>query len=322
MRLLVAFVTACIATLAAPVARAADYPMRPVRIVIPYGPGGGTDNLVRMLAPLVTKSLGQPLVIENRPGASTQIGTEMVAKAAADGYTLLATDTALLVNPGLFRKLPYDTLADLTGVTMMARAPVLLVSHPSVPAKTVPELIALARSQPGKLVYSSGGNGTSPHLAAELFQIAADIKLTHVPYKGTAPALNDLLAGVVQLSFVGISTGRQQAEAGRLNALALTGTARNAAMPNVPTFQELGIRGVEDADSFWGLYAPAGTPAEVLETVHKHVVAALRSPELADRLAAGGYLPIGNTPAEHTAQMKTLVQRWREVTQRAGIQIE
>lgn len=308
--------------LGAGTAFAQTFPDKPVRIVIAYAPGGGTDNLIRIVAPTVGASMGQQLVIENRPGGNTFIGTELVVKSPADGYTILATDTAIVVNPGLFKaKMPFDTMKSLTGLTMMAYAPVLLVTHSSVQANNLTELLGLARKQPGRLNYASGGSGTSTHLAAEMMKQAAKVFIVHIPYKGTGPAMNDLLAGQVQMQFAGISSARQHVETGRLKAMAVTGKQRNPAMPNVPTFEESGVPGV-DADSYWGLYAPAGTPPAVLATLQKHFAAALRSPAHAERLASLGFLPIANTPEEHTKQMTGMIARWTEVIDKAGIKTE
>jgi len=303
-------------------AGAQAFPDKPVKVVIPYAPGGGTDNLVRTIAPSVGAALGQQIVIENRPGGNTFIGTEMVVKAPADGYTVMATDTAVLVNPGLFKsKMPFDTLKGLTGVTMMAFAPVLLVSHPSVPANNLKELLDLARKQPGRMNYASGGSGTSTHLAAEMMKQSAKVFIVHIPYKGSAPGMTDLLAGQVQMSFSGISSSRPHVDAGKLRALAVTGKQRNPAMPNVPTFEESGVPGV-DADSYWGIYAPAGTPPAVLSAIQKAFATAMRSPAHTERLATLGYLPIANTPEEHTRQMQSMVARWTEVIDKAGIKTE
>jgi tripartite-type tricarboxylate transporter receptor subunit TctC len=301
---------------------AQTFPDKPIRVVLPYAPGGGTDNLVRILAPTVGSALGQQLVIENRPGGASNIGSEIVAKAAPDGYTILATDLAFLVNPGLFKaKMPFDTVKSFTGVTMMAYAPVILVIHPSVPANNLAELIALARAKPGSLNYASGGYGASTHLAGELMNQAARISITHVPYKGTGPAMTDLLAGQVQMQFAGISSARQYVEAGKLRALAVTGKQRNPAMPGVPTFEESGVPGV-DADTYWGLYAPAGTPPAALAALNKAFAEALRSPAHAEKLAALGFIPIANSPAEHTQQFRAAIARWTDVIDKANIKIE
>mgnify|MGYP000016117870 CR=1 FL=1 len=306
----------------AALAGAQAFPDRPVKIIIPYAPGGGTDNLVRTIAPTIGASMGQQLVIENRPGGNSIIGTELVAKAPPDGYTLMATDTAVLVNPGLFRaKMPFDTAKAFSGVTMMAYAPVLLVVHPSVPAGTLQELLALARAKPGYLNYASGGSGTSTHLAAELMKLSAKVFITHIPYKGTGPAMTDLLGGQVHMQFAGISSARSHVEAGKLRALAVTNVTRNPAMPTVPTFEELGIKNV-DADSYWGIYAPAGTPPAVLAALNRHFVAAMRSPAHAERLASLGYLPLANTHQEHTQQMQSMIAGWTDLIDRLKIRPE
>lgn len=303
-------------------ALAQAFPDKPIRVVVPYAPGGGTDNLVRIIAPTVGTALGQQLIIENRPGGASNIGTEIVAKAAPDGFTILATDLAFLVNPGLFKaKMPFDTLKSFTGVTMLAYAPVLLVTHPSVPAANMKELLALARAKPGSLNYASGGYGASTHLAGELMNQAAKVSITHVPYKGTGPAMADLLAGQVHMQFAGISSARQHVEAGKLRAMAVTGKQRNPAMPAVPTFEESGVAGV-DADTYWGLYAPAGTPPAAVAALNKAFTAALRSPAHAERLAALGFIPIANTAAEHSQQFRDAIARWTEVIDKAGIKIE
>lgn len=302
------------------VARAQAYPNRQIRIVVPYGPGGGTDILIRMLAPAVGASLGQTLVIENKPGAGSALGTEQVVRSPADGYTVLASDSALLTNPGL-RKLPFDTVRELSAITMMATAPVLLVTHPSVPAKDLRELLAIARSKPGSLNYASGGNGASTHLAGELMKLAAKVDIAHIPYKGTGPAMTDLLAGHVHMQFAGISTAKPHVEAGRLRAIAMTGAQRSPAMPEVATFIEQGVQGV-DADTYWGLYAPAATPGDVVSTLNDHFVRALRSAELAPRLAAAGFVPIANSPSDAGTMMRSMVQRWGEVIAQARIQAD
>ena len=293
------------------------FPARQIRVIVPYGPGGGTDILIRMVAPAVGASIGQPLIIENRPGAGSVLGTEMVVRAPSDGYTLLAIDSALLTNPGL-RKLPFDTKRELTGVTMMATAPVILVVHPSVPAKTLPELLELARGKPGALNYASGGNGASTHLAGELMKIACGVDIAHIAYKGTGPAMTDLLAGHVQMQFAGISSVKAHVEAGRLRAIAVTGPKRNPAMSTVPTFIEQGVQGV-DADTWWGLYAPAATPGDLVATINDHFVKALRSAELAPKLATAGFIPVAGTSAEHTAMMGSMIDRWADVIAKARI---
>jgi tripartite-type tricarboxylate transporter receptor subunit TctC len=298
-----------------------SFPAKQIRIVVPYAPGGGTDILIRTIIAEASASLGQQLVVDNRPGGATVGGTDSVAKAPADGYTILAADSTFLTNPGLMKNLPYQTVRDFTGITMMAKAPVILLVHPSVPAKTIGELVALAKAKPGTLNYASGGNGASTHLAGELLKQVAGIDIVHVPYKGTGPAMNDLVAGQVQMSFSGISSARQYVERGQLRALALTGDKRNTAMPDVPTFDEAGLRGI-DAETYWGLYAPAATPPEVVKVLNQHFAKAMRSPQLAPRLAELGYEPIANSPEAHTAQMKQMIAAWTAIIEKAGIRIE
>jgi tripartite-type tricarboxylate transporter receptor subunit TctC len=302
--------------------QAQSFPTRPIRLVIPYQPGGGTDILVRAIVPEVTRTLGQQIMIDNKPGGASIVGTQMVVDAAPDGYTILATDSALLVNPGLFQsKLPYDTLKKLTGITMLANGPVPLLLHPSVPASDLQSLIALAKAKPGTLNFASGGNGSAPHLAGELFKLVAGIDIVHVPYKGTAPGLNDLLAGAVQMMFGGISSSRQFVEAGKLRAVAMSATKRSGAMPTVPTFEEAGLKGV-NAESYWGLYAPTGTPTEALKVLNEHFVRALKEPRIIDQLKELGFEIIANSPADHTAQLARLVGDWTEIIGKAGIKME
>ena len=306
--------------LAPAVAQSQAFPSRPIRVVIPYGTGGGTDILVRAIAPSLSRTLGQNIVVENRPGGGSVPGTEQVVRAPADGYTLLAMDSAILTNPGL-RKLPYDTVRDLTGVSMVASGPVLLVVHPSVPARDLKELLALVRSKPGALNYASGGNGTSTHLAAELMKLAAGVDIAHIPYKGTGPAMVDQLAGHVQMQFAGISTARPHVEGGKLRAIAMTGNVRSPAMPEVPTFSEQGLDGV-DASSYWGIYAPAGTPAPILAQVSEHIARTLNEPEVLDRLTKAGFVPIGNAPAAHTSMMRSMIDNWTTLIQKAGVKLD
>jgi tripartite-type tricarboxylate transporter receptor subunit TctC len=301
------------------VAGAQAFPSRPIRVVVPYGTGGGTDILIRAIVPSLSRTLGQNIVVENRPGGGSVPGTEQVVRAPADGYTLLAMDSAILTNPGL-RKLPYDTLRDLTGVSMVATGPVLLVVHPSVPARDLKELLALARSKPGALNYASGGNGTSTHLAAELMKLAAGVDIAHIPYKGTGPAMVDQLAGHVQMQFAGISTARPHVEGGKLRAIAVTGNVRSPAMPGVPTFAEQGLDGV-DASSYWGIYAPAGTPAAVRAQLSEHVGRALKEPDVVERLRKAGFVPIGSSPDAHTEMMRSMIGKWMSLIQKAGIKM-
>jgi tripartite-type tricarboxylate transporter receptor subunit TctC len=302
-------------------ASAQSYPDRPIRVVIPYAPGGGTDIIFRTISPDASAVLGQSIVVDNHPGGSTMIGTAIVSRALADGYTLLATDSAILINPGLFKaQLPYDTLKDLKGITMMATAPALLVVNPNVPGKNLAELIALAKSKPGVLNYASGGVGTAPHLAAELMKLAADIDITHIPYKGTAPALAAVLGGQVDMAFLGISTAGPYVASGQLRAIALTGEQHNPSLPEVPTFAEskLDVNG----SSFWGIYAPAAVPKSIIDQLNQAFSQALHKPENEKRLAELGYTPIANSPDDHTAQFRAMVDQWTTVVEKAKIEVE
>ena len=299
-------------------AQAQTWPTRSLRLVIPFAPGGGTDILARVIAPKLSEVLGQQVVVENKPGASSIIGSQIVVQAAPDGYTLMMVDSSIYVNPGLRTELPYNTMKDLTPIIHMAVAPVILVVHPSVPAQTLAELIALGKTKPESLLYGSGGNGSSPHMAGELFNIASGVPITHVPYKGTGEALSAVLAGQVPLTYSGISSVRQAVEAGRLRALALTGAQRNAALPNVPTFAESGLPTV-DCSSHWGMLGPAGMSPEVVAKLNAAVNQVLADPAIKERIAALGYDVAGGAPAAYTKLLETEIEKWRKVIQTAGI---
>ena len=305
---------------AAPQAFAQSYPTRPIRLVVPFGAGGGTDNLARIIEPHVSKALGQTLVIDNRPGGGSIIGMDAVAKAAPDGYTLVMTDTSIAVNPSL-KTLPYDTLKDFEPVSLLATAPVILVAHPKVAAKTLQEFVKLAKEQPGKLNYASGGNGASTHLGGELLKLVAGIDVVHVPYKGTGPAMNDLIGGHVDVMFSGISSARPHLDAGALRAFAVTGDARNAAVPDVPTFAETGLGGVT-ASTYWGVLAPKGTPKEIVDRVSAEFAKAMRDPDVVARIAQLGYLPIAGGPADYAENLRSEIKKWGEVVKRANIRAD
>jgi tripartite-type tricarboxylate transporter receptor subunit TctC len=296
----------------------APFPQRPVRVLIPFAPGGGSDNLARLIEPFVNRILGQNLVIETRPGAGGIIGSEMVARAEPDGYTVLLTDASFTINPGLHPRLPFDTIRDFAAVTMLATGSSVLLVHPSLPVRTLPELLAYARAHPGQLSYASGGNGTGPHLAAELVKMQAGIELTHVPYRGTGPATNDVVAGHVKLMFNGVSAAKPHVDSGRLIPLAVTGDRRNPGLPDVPTFDELGLRGIEAA-SLWGVYAPARTPAPVIAKLNAAFAGGVREPSIADRLESLGFTPVGSDPPTLAARLAADVERWARVIRTAGI---
>ena len=298
--------------------QAQTWPTRSIRLMIPFAPGGGTDILARVIAPKLSEVLGQQVVVENKPGASSIIGSQIVVQAAPDGYTVMMVDSSIYVNPGLRTELPYNTMKDLTPLVHMAVAPVILVVHPSVQAQTLAELIALGKAKPESLLYGSGGNGSSPHMAGELFNIASGVAITHVPYKGTGEALSAVLAGQVPLTYSGISSVRQAVEAGRLRALALTGAQRNAALPNVPTFAESGLPSV-DCSSHWGLLGPAGMAPDVVAKFNTAVNQVLADVAIKERIAALGYDVAGGPPEAYTKLLNTEIEKWRQVIKTAGI---
>lgn len=291
---------------------------RPIRVIIPFGAGGGTDNLIRILDPHVARVLGQPLVIENRPGGASIVGTEMVARAEPDGQTLLAMDSTLCINTGLFPTLPYDVARDFAPIGLLAQAPIVLLAHPSVPAADLPALIALARARPGTLAYASGGNGAPTHLGGEMFRIAAGIQLTHLPYRGTGPAMNDIIAGHVPLGFNGLSAARPHIISGAVRALAVTGEARAEAFPNIPTFIESGVRGV-DMYTHWGVLTRAGTPGPVLHALADAFSAAVLREDLRARLNELGYVPAGGSAAAYTATIARDTARFTEIIRASAI---
>jgi tripartite-type tricarboxylate transporter receptor subunit TctC len=301
-------------------AQSQTYPDRPLRLIIPYTAGGTTDILLRLLQNPVGDAVKQQIIIENRPGGGSVIGTNAVAQAAPDGYTVLGTDLAILVNHSLMPKLPYDTLKDFRGVSMLARAPLLLLIHPSVPANTVEEFVSLLKQNPGKYNFGSGGYGTSTHIAGEMFLRAAGVKAEHIPFQGVTPAMNALLGGQVQFYFGGTTTALQHLQAGRLKALAITGDSTNPLVPDVPTFLSRGIKGVE-ADSYWGIYVPAKTSDSIVATLNKAFVTALRDPVVIKRAGELGLSLIGNSPSQHDAQISSMINSWGTVIKSAGIQV-
>lgn len=300
-------------------AAAQAWPTKSIRIVIPFAPGGGTDILVRIMVPKLTEILGQPVVVDNKPGGSSIIGTQMVAQATPDGYTLLAVDSSIVVNPGL-RKLPYDTEKDFKPVIHLASGPVILVAHPSLPANNLQELIKLAKDKPGSLFYGSGGNGASTHLAGELFNLVAGVNIAHAPYKGTGEALSAVMAGTVPLTFTGISSARAPMEAGRLKALAITGSERNPAVPNVPTFAQAGLAGV-DSSSQWTLLGPAGLPADVTKKLNDAFNQAMKDPAIQKRVAELGYTVAGGTADQSGKLIASEIAKWKKIITAAKINI-
>ena len=281
---------------------AQTYPARAIRVIVPFAPGGGTDILTRTIAPRLGEALGQQLVIDNRAGGGSTIGSEMVSKAVADGYTLLMVDTSFTTNPSLYTRLPYDSARDFAPVSLMAAAPVILIVHPSVPVRTVKEFVTLAKAKPGQLNFASGGPGSSTHLGGELLKLVAAIDLVHIPYKGTGPAVADVLGGQVVMMFAGISSIKQHVAVGRLRAIAVTGDKRSPAMPEVPTFVESGLKGV-DSGTYWGCLTPAATPKDIVNKLSTTIAAVLKLPDIQPRLIDLGFDPIGGSPEQFTANI-------------------
>ncbi|HZS65587.1 MAG TPA: tripartite tricarboxylate transporter substrate binding protein [Burkholderiales bacterium] len=296
-----------------------DYPVRPVRIIVPSPPSGGTDIVARVLAQHFSNAFGQQFFVENKPGAGNVIGIEAAARAAPDGYTLLVSASTIALNSVLYKKVPYDPVRDFAPITLAATAPNILVVNPKLPPKTLADLIAAAKAQPGKLTYGTPGIGTSPHLCMELFKSMAGVDLQHVPYKGTAAAVMDIIGGQIDVAFATALTAKPLIDAGRLRALAVSGPRRVEALPGVPPVAEAGVPGYE-AMQWYGLLAPAGTPSAIIERVHAEAMVALRSPEMKARLAADGAEPAGTTPAEFGAYIKRELQKWSRVRDAAHIE--
>jgi len=309
-----------LAYLLAGVAGAQTYPSHPVRIVIGFTPGGGVDINARLLAAKLSEQIGQQFVVENKPGAGTNIANEYVAKSAPDGYTLLFNSAAFAINLALYRNPPY-ALKDFAPVSVFSESVNLLVVSASLPAHNIKELVAMAKEKPGSLNYSSAGAGTSQHMAAELFKLRTGTNIVHVPYKGSAPALTALIAGEVQLSFSNTVAIHQHVKSGRLRALAVAGPKRTDVLPDVPTMKEAGVEGVE-VPLWFGLLAPAGTPREIVQLLATNVAKAARSKDLHQKMIDQGADPVGNTPDEFQRQLEREVASWMEVVKVSGAKAE
>ena len=298
-----------------------SYPTRPIRLIVPYPPGGATDIIARAVGQKVGDATGQQMVIDNRGGGGQIIGTDLVAKATPNGYTLLLASVTHAINPGLQSKLPYDSIRDFAPVTLLGSSPNVLVVHPSVAAASLKELIALLKARPGKMNYASSGNGSGGHLAAELFKSMTGISMTHIPYKGGGPAYIDLVAGQVDLMFTSPVPTLPFVKAGKLRALATTGAVRSTAMPDLPTVAEAGLPGYE-ASLWYGILAPAGTPAPVIALLHKEFVRALQAPDVKERFIVLGVDIVGSTPQELAAHLKAEMAKWSKVIRQAGIRVD
>jgi tripartite-type tricarboxylate transporter receptor subunit TctC len=301
---------------------AQDYPTRAVRLVVPFAAGAGTNDIMaRLVAQKLTDSLGQQIVVDNRPGASGIIGNDIVAKAQPDGYTMLIMSVPFTANPSLYKKLPYNTERDFAPVTLVAYVPLILVVHPSVPAKSVKELIAYAKTNPGKLNFGSGGPGSTPHLAAELLKSMAGIDMAHVPYKGGAPALADLAGGQIQLMLENIPGTLPLVKAGKLRVLAVTSRTHSPLAPEVPTLDEAGVKGYEIIG--WnGIFVPAKTPRPIIHKLYSEIARALAQSEVKERLATMGAQGVGNTSEEFAIFIRAETAKWAKLVKAAGIKLD
>jgi len=303
-------------------ALAQNYPDRPVRLIVAYPPGGGADIVARILGQQLSDSLGQQIVVDNRGGAAGIIGTETAAKAAPDGYTLvMGTNATHGIFVSLYRKLPYDPIKDFAPVTNVVQVTNIVVLHPAVPARSVKELIALAKSKPGQLNYGSGGSGSNAHLAVELFKIMAGVDIVHLPYKGVAPAVTDLLGGQIQMMISNMPPVLPHVKSGKLRALAVTGTKRSPATPELPTVAEAGVPGYE-SDLWWGVLAPAGTPKPIVAKLNWEIVKILQVKDVSERLSAMGATPVGDTPEHFAATIRADIVKWAGVVKASGAQID
>ena len=302
-------------------ALAQSYPNKAVRVIVPFPAGGSTDIVGRTVAQKLSELWGQPVVVDNRAGGGTVIGTDIVAKAAPDGYTLLVTPAPFTINPSLRSKLPYDALADFAPITLINTTPLVLVVNPGVPARSVKDLIALAKARPGQLNFGSSGTGGSNHLAGELFNAMAGVKIVHIPYKGNAPALIDLAGGHVDLIFNGLTSALPLIKSGKLRALAVTSLQRSAALPDAPTLDEVALKGFV-AVAWNGLGAPANTPRDVIAKINTDVVRIVSSPELKERLKAEGSDPVGSTTGQYAAFLRDEIAKWAKVIKFAKVKAE
>jgi tripartite-type tricarboxylate transporter receptor subunit TctC len=301
---------------------AQTYPTKPVRLIVPLAPGGGNDTIARLIAQEITGPLGQQVIVENRPGAGGLVGTEVAAKSPPDGYTLLLGNVAgLTIIPNVRRKTPYDPLKDFQPVSLIASAPLLVVVHPSLPVKSVKELVALARARPGQLNYASNGLGSSTHFATEMFMLLTKTQMVHVPYKGLSLAMTDLLSGQVELMFSSAVAMLPHVKAGKLRAIAMTGAKRSTVIPEVPTVVEAGVRDYE-AGSWYGILVPSGAPSAIVERLNREIVAATKSAKIQERLLGEAVIPIGSTPEEFGAHIRREFARMARVVKESGAKFE
>jgi tripartite-type tricarboxylate transporter receptor subunit TctC len=304
-----------------PTASAQNYPNRPVRVVVGFPAGGPTDVIARMVPQKLADTLGQQFFVENIGGAGGNTAAGQVARATPDGYTIMAISTGFMVNPSLYAKVPYDAMKDFTPVTLVAASPNVVVVNPSVPAKSLPELVQLIRDNPGKYSFAGPGVGSTPHLGGELFRLAFDLDLVHVPFTGAAPAVQATIGGHTPIAFTALPSSLAAIQAGQVRAIGVAASERAGAIPDVPTFAEQGIRD-QDADTLTGLVAPAGTPKEIVDLLYREIAKAVAQPDLKERLAVLGFKPVANTPDEFGARIRAEIEKWGKVVRDAKLRIE
>jgi tripartite-type tricarboxylate transporter receptor subunit TctC len=304
-----------------PTASAQNYPNRPVRVVVGFPAGGPTDAIARMVSQKLSDTLGQQFFVENIGGAGGNTAAGQVARATPDGYTIMAISTGFMVNPSLYAKVPYDAMKDFAPVTLVAASPNVVVVNPSVPAKSLPELVQLIRDNPGKYSFAGPGVGSTPHLGGELFRLAFDLDLVHVPFTGAAPAVQATIGGHTPIAFTALPSSLAAIQAGQVRAIGVAASERAGAIPDVPTFAEQGIRD-QDADTLTGLVAPAGAPKEIVDLLYREIAKAVAQPDLKERLAVLGFKPVANTPDEFGARIRAEIEKWGKVVRDAKLRIE
>jgi len=307
--------------LSAATAVAQGYPTKPVRMVVGFAAGGPTDVIARIVAQKLTESLHQQFVVENAAGAGGNLASGQVARAAADGYTIMVISTGFVVNPSLYARVPYDPIKDFAPVTLVAASPNVVVVNPSVPAKTIPDLVQVIRDNPGKYSYAGPGVGSTPHLSGELFRLAFNLDLTHVPFTGAGPAIQSTLGGHTPIAFTALPPALGAVKEGQLRALGVAADKRVAALPDVPTFAEQGVKG-QEADTLTGVVVPAATPKEIVDLLYKEIAKAVAQPDVRQKLATLGFNPIANTPDEFAARIKLEIEKWGKVVRDAKLRIE
>jgi tripartite-type tricarboxylate transporter receptor subunit TctC len=300
---------------------AQSYPTAPVRVIVPFPPGGGVDGAGRLISQKLAEALGKQFVVDNRPGANGMIGSELAARSAKDGYTLMVNGANFVTTPSLYSKVAYDPVRDFEPVALIALAPNVLVVHPSLPVKSVKELIALARARPGQVNFAGSGSGSTPHLAAELFNTLAKVRMVHVPYRGTGPAIVGLMSGEASVMFMPTTNAVPLIKARRLRALAVTSRERVPAMPELPTVAESGLKGFESSQ-WYGMLAPAGTPADVLDLLNAHIAKIMRAPDMRSRMAGEGLVAVGSSRGEFAAHIKSELAKWAKVIRASGARVD